>query len=569
MRTYSLALTLLLISVFSVLKAQTVYYPINPEFYQLVDRYEILDGKNSTQIYTSIKAYERSAVMAFADSLKADSAQWSSSDKFNFSYLRDDNWEYGDSATGRSRKPFLKAFYQKKSDFYSVNVKDFVLHVNPVIYFSGGKEWSGSTNYNYINTRGIEVRGMIAKKIGFYTFMADNQAIFPQYTRNFIAAADAVPNEGYYKTNGAYVSDFLTARGYITFQVTPYINFQFGHDKNFIGHGYRSLVQSDFSANNTFLKTNLRIWKLNYMALFNVMNAQVSFPGDTLYPKKYNAIHHLSINIGKKFNLGIFESIMFGRGDSMQQGTFDIGYLNPVIFYRYMEQQNGSYDNAMLGMDFKWLLLKHFSLYGQFVIDELIIDQVKSGDGWWGNKQGLQLGMKYINVAGIKNLDLQLETNWARPFMYQHKNLYTSFTHYNQAVAHPLGANFKEFIAIVRYQPIARLHLTLKTIAYQYGADSSSVLTQNGVGQNNGGNPLKSYMPVAQANPFNQFIGQGVKTNVLYISFTASYMVKHNLFVDFTQILRKSDSAIDSRDLNTNFTSIALRWNIGQRLQEF
>ena len=39
----------------------------------------------------------------------------------------------------------------------------------------------------------------------------------------------------------------------------------------------------------------------------------------------------------------------------------------------------------------------------------LNLSEVKAGNGWWGNKYGLQLGAKYIDAFSIKNLDLQLE----------------------------------------------------------------------------------------------------------------------------------------------------------------
>jgi hypothetical protein len=59
---------------------------------------------------------------------------------------------------------------------------------------------------------------------------------------------------------------------------------------------------------------------------------------------------------------------------------------------------------------------------------------------------GLQLGAKYINALGIKNLDLQLEYNRVRPFTYSHRDSVANYTHYNQPMAHPLGANFSETI---------------------------------------------------------------------------------------------------------------------------
>lgn len=212
----------------------------------------------------------------------------------------------------------------------------------------------------------------------------------------------------------------------------------------------------------------------------------------------------------------------------------------------------------MLGLDFKWNFLRRFSLYGQLMLDEFLLKEIRAGKGWWANKQAGQIGLKYIDVAGISNLDLQFEANIARPYTYTHETPYTSYTHYNQPLAHPFGANFKEFIGILRYQPINRLNLTGKIIYSEYGGDSN--------GSNWGGNVLLPYQTREQE--YDNKIGQGVKNYLAYADFTASFQLKHNLFIDARQVLRRINTSLPGRK-NTLFSSLALRWNIPQRLQEF
>jgi hypothetical protein len=163
-------------------------------------------------------------------------------------------------------------------------------------------------------------------------------------------------------------------------------------------------------------------------------------------------MHHLDVNVTKGLNIGLFEGIMFGRRD-----RFDFGYLNPVIFYRSIEQQNGSFDNSVAGLDFKANVKKRVQLYGQLLLDEFLLSEIKKNDGWWANKWAIQAGAKYINVFGIKNLDIQVEMNRVRPFTYGHRDSVANYTHYNQPLAHPLGANFSELIGIVRYQPAPQM----------------------------------------------------------------------------------------------------------------
>ena len=46
--------------------------------------------------------------------------------------------------------------------------------------------------------------------------------------------------------------------------------------------------------------------------------------------------------------------------------------------------------------------------YGQFMLDELSLGDVKGGDNSWKNKFGYQVGVKYYNAFKVKNLLLQL-----------------------------------------------------------------------------------------------------------------------------------------------------------------
>jgi hypothetical protein len=128
-----------------------------------------------------------------------------------------------------------------------------------------------------------------------------------------------------------------------------------------------------------------------------------------------------------------------------------------------------------------------------------------------------------------------------------------------QPIAHPLGANFKEVIGIARYQPIPRLNLTGKIIIAQVGRDT---LTSNW-----GGDILKNNN--LREKNLNNTIGQGVKNDILLATFTASWQLRHNLFIDGSIVLRRSESPEPAFNTNTSITSLALRWNIPQRLYDF
>lgn len=537
---------------------QSTNIPLDPDYYHLIQRYEIKQGRFSKSFHSAIKPYRRSDVSLFLDSLPGAVAH-SQADQFNLDYVARDNWEWSGSDLNDSKKPLFGIFYSKQSDLYHVDTDEFDLHVSPLFHFGLGRE--GGEDNLFVNTRGVTVRGMINKKVGFYSYLGENQMRFPSYVRRWMSDDRfVVPGEGFWKDFKSNGVDFFTARGYISFDAAGFINFQFGHDRQFIGNGYRSLILSDFANNYLFLKINTQVWRLNYTNLITELRADA--PGNSGgsfanvdFPKKYMAFHRLGINVTDQLNLGVFETIIFGQPNNTAGTSFELDYLNPIIFFRAIEQSGGSRDNAILGADINWNFLQRFSFYGQLVFDEFLLNEVRSGSGWWGNKLAYQIGLKYIDALGIKNLDLQLEGNIARPYTYAHQSLYTSYSHYRQPLAHPLGANFKELVAIARYQPVPRLRLTGKLIAASYGTDADST--------NYGGNILLSYND--REMDFNNEIGQGIATDLMYLDFTASFQLKHNLFIDLHQVFRRLDSALPTLNEDNNITSVSIRLNIPHR----
>src|SRR6185369_11078960 len=182
--------------------AQSTNATLNEDYYHWITRYEIRAGRVAQELFTSVRPYKRKAIVAFIDSLsKKDNVFTSPADQFNYQYLSNDNWEWSRAESSNSKKPFLKSLYRKKSDFAHVDQPDFDLHVNPVLYLGAGKD-SRLSQSLFINTRGVEIRGMIDKKVGFYTFFTDNQAILPAYVNDALSLYNnyVIPHEGFWKT---------------------------------------------------------------------------------------------------------------------------------------------------------------------------------------------------------------------------------------------------------------------------------------------------------------------------------------------------------------------------------
>jgi hypothetical protein len=223
--------------------------------------------------------------------------------------------------------------------------------------------------------------------------------------------------------------------------------------------------------------------------------------------------------------VGLFENVIFTRTNG-----YAFSYLNPVIFLVSAQQQNGSPDKTTAGLDGKINIGHSVQLYGQILIDEFVLHQILHySDGSWVNKQGLQAGLKYINAFSVKNLDLQFEANLVRPYCYQHNDSIDNYSHYNQPLAHPLGANFDEFIAIARYQPAYKWNLEGKVIWYKQGLDSA--------GFNFGGNIFENYN--YRPRDFGFHIGSGIPASCANISGLVSYQWRENVYLDLSAMYRR------------------------------
>ncbi len=545
------------------LSAQTTYIPEGSKEYPIIDRLEIKLGHQADINYSTIKPFSRQAVVneaLYIDSV-ADANSYSITsdgrrpwqglnltavDKYNLQNILMDNseWAPEQSEDFLSKHPILNTFYTTKPNLLEVNEKDFFLAVNPVLSLQFAKE-SDNGETLFLNKRGITARGRIANRIGFSTTLTDNQERGPRFFQNKVNQFHAVPGVGFYKDFKITAFDYFDARGYVTFNATKYIDVQFGYDKNFIGNGYRSLFLSDVGNSYLFLKLNTKIWKFNYENIFMELMPQFIKSGDSLLDRKYAAIHHLSMNVTKWLNVGLFEGVVFGR-----RNRFDFQYLNPVIFLRHVEGTVGSPDNALAGIDFKANAAHHFQFYGQLLLDEFILKEVTNNKGYWANKYGYQLGAKYVDAFNLPNLDLQIEMNRVRPFTYSHNNAVANYTHYNQPLAHPLGGNFQEVVGVLRYQPAPKFYINSRIIYYSQGLDSAA--------QNFGSNPFELYTTRSKDYGFD--VGSGRKVKALNANFVVSYELKENLFLEGSVLYRKYTGEDDSK-----IFGIGLRWNAPRR----
>ncbi|MBT8257737.1 MAG: gliding motility protein RemB [Bacteroidia bacterium] len=338
-----------------------------------------------------------------------------------------------------------------------VQSKDYWFTIDPIFDLQVGKDSDADFNSTYNNTRGIFVQGGLGKRFNFSASIYESQGRFAQYFNDYAETLKAfgpdpaiIPGRGIAKRFKDDSYDYPVAEAYLSYSPADFINLQFGHGKNFIGDGYRSLLLGDPASPSPFLKINTTFWKIRYTNTWMwLKDVRPEVTEDGAFLSKYMANHYLSWNVSKRLNLGLFESVLWTNSNDR---GFDINYLNPIIFYRAIEFETGQgAGNAIVGASAKYKWNDQFNLYSQFIIDEFSLSDVKAGDKSWKNKFGYQLGLKYYNAFQVDNLLLQFEYNRVRPYTYSHNTVVLNYGHNNQSMAHLWGANFREAIFIGRY----------------------------------------------------------------------------------------------------------------------
>jgi len=338
-----------------------------------------------------------------------------------------------------------------KHHLLSIRKDDFFLAVDPLFDFSYGLDLADKTAYAdtvnlFNNQRGLQFLGDIGTKFSFQTSFYENQSFLPLYLKNFADTSGVVPGFGRTKPyrNGGF--DYAMANGWISYTPRKWVNIQFGNGKNFIGHGYRSLLLSDAAFSYPYIKatTNFFRNKLQYTAMYASLQTLERLPlgevPEALFKRKGASINYLSWIPNSRIELGLFEGVIWERYDSTGTKPQPWGAYIPVIGVNTAINGLSSKQNVLVGANLKIKITKNFYVYGQVALDDSRHGAV-----------GYQAGGKYFDLL-INGLDLQVEWNSLGDNMYASAFPLQSYTHVNQPLGHPTGPATNELIGILNYR---------------------------------------------------------------------------------------------------------------------
>lgn len=346
----------------------------------------------------------------------------------------------------------------RSENLVHVKHKDYEIIINPLLNFSYTYDAKQSEIIREgvfsINTRGVEVKGNVGKRLAFYSNFFENQANFVSYLDEYFDKNLVVSGQGTRKNFGTNGHDFAIVSGYVSFLAHQNLNIQLGHGKSFIGNGYRSLLLSDNATVNPYLKFNFKYNKFQYVFL---LTQNIAHYNNFVFDYRYRSggsFTFLSYTPTPRIEISIFEGLTAKISDSTSIVNYPFQYFNPVMFTRAAGSGLNDENNIILGLNLKANITNYAQVYGQFMLDNF---EQENPEQVGNARYGYQIGFKYFNALAhlplLKQhqLYLQAEYNTVSPYSYSSYHPWQSYSHINQPLAHPLGANFNEIVGILQY----------------------------------------------------------------------------------------------------------------------
>ncbi|MDB4082807.1 hypothetical protein N9502_00870 [Vicingaceae bacterium] len=466
---------------------------------------------------------------------------------------------------GSKRHTALKRSYSDSLVGYSLlfrNSKETQFTIRPLVDLSIVSQESNSRHPKGFGA-GAEGRFKHKKWNAGISYLLNHQQ-YLDYQNRYIEKNKVVPGMG---VSSGFTNDYIRnsyTSGFLNYRANKYFSFEAGYGRNFIGDGYRSLLLADATSAYPYLKIQTKFWNIQYTNIFSSHRNIFQVEGrKELYQKKYNATHYLDWRATKWLSVGLFETIIWGAEEGNYTRGFDVNYANPFIFYRPVEFSVGSSDNALVGANLKLTISKNHVLYSQLLFDEFLLAELRADfdqwrnpndsirSGWWANKYGIQLGWTAFDLFKIEGFQTRAEFNLVRPYTYAHSNSTQAYSHDNLSLAHPLGANFYEFVSRANYE-VDRWNFALN-------------YHQNNQGRSNFGQNFGESLQLSNTSrelEYENALAQGQKVVVKYLEASVSYLIckKANTTLSLSHIAREEN--IENSSSSTNFFMLRLHSNL-------
>lgn len=349
-----------------------------------------------------------------------------------------ENDEIGESPVlpniSRPYKPGYRLPYFSKKEKYKDNYLNVFPVFNGLASYRGGEQESSSIHLG----AGFGVTTQLTQKFYARLILTGNR----YESKGSTAPYERIDQTSFWSFPDENAKYGIQPRFRMSFSPYSFLNVQAGVDQNFIGQGNRSMLLGDYGAPYPFAQLRTKIWRIEVTNLYQFFKEG---PNDDV-TRKFASTHFFNFKATKRFQIGIFESVVFAPNDTLLNRGYEVAYLNPFLFYRPTEYGLGSQDRLLIGLNTSYEF-DQFLIYGQLALDDFALNELINRTRWWANKYSGQIGIKGKQDFSKGQWRWQTELNFARPFTYSHLGLSTNYGNQGRPLAHPLSSNFVEVFA--------------------------------------------------------------------------------------------------------------------------
>lgn len=449
----------------------------------------------------------------------------------------------GAETTGDSVKnlPLKQKNYRQVNELFSSSDSNASIKVN---FVGGGKvmNFSGAAYENSTISfagGGLNIHGTLLNSFGYF-LTAENYVKLSgsNVAREYARLSDPIIYSDW-KFDESKINYYSPFTGYLRYRTPSNIfGVTVGRFAVTQGRGYiDKLFLSQNFAPFDLIKVDLNYKALNYSFLYGALRGDSAGINKYKLNSKNIASHRLDVKFGKKFSMGLYESVI------IPNSSFNLTFLNPISVLSLAEINKASQgvndndNNSILGMDMEYFVFKNVSVQYSLLVDDIDWSTLfKSNDV--SNKFGYQVGMYVNNLFSVPALTLRCEYTRLNPFIYTHISNKSQYTHWDLPLGHLLKPNSDEIAFKMGYDFLSSLQTDL-TFRYQRHADgiiydsNGQILLNYGGNINNGLNLMSNLTGFLKGTQVNssvfEFNTRFEPVSNLYINFYLKYVLEKNI----------------------------------------
>lgn len=442
-------------------------------------------------------------------------------------------------------------FSDKKKYVYLYNKDDNNLFIDFFGNLVAAKEFKPySDSSTYIFDGGFRFQGTMFGHLGYnLSFQKGAITQSPTLARRIDPRLN---NSFKFLENIENIQSYEYNTGYLRYKTSPMegmnISAQIGREQLKFGFGYgERLALSGNGPDMDFIKFNFKYGIVNFTSITASTVGEYHRNVDSNY-SKFWAANMLKLSFPGLFDIGMGDMVIYAR-------PLEIAYLNPLIFYKFVEQSLQDRDNGLIFFDFQSHFLKNIQFQANFFMDENFISNLSDLDKY-SNKVAYQLGTYLYEPAGLKNLSLIFEYTKIRPFVYSHYNPKNTYTSYTEILGHSIGPNADELRlnAIYNFSDRMQLNLLFKKIR-----EGNNIYDANGnLIKNVGGDVFQRYRYGIDPDEMYFLDGERINTSVFAMDFKYEPIIGYNFHLGYNY----SGMSNLTKDTFSDFSFAYLRFNL-------